>query len=220
MWRGERHQVRIPVAVRPTVVAAPRQVDGTGDAGTVVVKGRSGNGRTVKLRSTGLVPARTTALSLTPGTFDVDRPEADADTTVRTVDVPPGTDVARFATTGDAAGDDVDLYVYRDGTLVDSSTGASPDAEVTLTRPEAGDYTVYVNAHAAEDGAETTGSLETWVVTKQGGTDVSLSTDAVGFAPGQKFRYSASWDDLDPDKSYLGVVTYGDTDRHTLVEVN
>ena len=84
VWRGERHRVRIPVAVRPTVVAAPRQVDGTGDAGTVVVKGRSGNGRTVKLRSTGLVPARTTALSLTPGSFDVDRPEADADTTVRT----------------------------------------------------------------------------------------------------------------------------------------
>jgi hypothetical protein len=220
VWRGTRHRVRIPVAVRPTVVAAPRQVDGTGDEGTVVVKGRSGNGRTVKLHSTGLVPARTTPVTLTPGAFDVDDPQADADTTVQQVRVPAGADVARFASTGDASGDDVDLYVYRDGTLVDTSTGSSPGAEVTLTRPEAGDYTVYVNAHAAEDGAETTGSLETWVVTPQGGSDVSLSTDAVGFAPGQRFRYSASWTDLDPDKSYLGVVTYGDTDRRTLVEVN
>ena len=31
VWRGDRHRVRIPVAVRPTVVAAPRQVAGTGD---------------------------------------------------------------------------------------------------------------------------------------------------------------------------------------------
>ena len=223
VWRGERHRVRIPVAVRPTVVAAPRQVGGTGDEGTVVVTGRSGNGRTVKLHSTGLVPARTTPLTLAPGGFDVDDPQADADTTAQAVRVPAGADVVRFASNGDAPGDDVDLYVFRDGSLVDSSTGPSPDAEVTLTRPEAGDYTVYVNAPATEDGAGTTGSLRTWVVTPQGGSDVSdvsLSTDAVGFAPGQRFRYSASWTDLDPDTSYLAVVTYGDTDRHTLVEVN
>jgi len=30
----------------------------------------------------------------------------------------------------------------------------------------------------------------------------------------------ASWSDLDPSKRWLGVVTYGDTDRHTYVEVN
>jgi hypothetical protein len=58
------------------------------------------------------------------------------------------------------------------------------------------------------------------VVPEQGGTEVDLSTDAVGFAPGRKFRYSASWDDLDPTKRYLGVVTYGDSDHRTLVEVD
>jgi hypothetical protein len=87
-------------------------------------------------------------------------------------------------------------------------------------RPGGGRYTVYVNAHAAEDGADATGDLQTWVVPQRGGNPVELSTDAVGFAPGQRFRYSASWSGLDPDKGYLGVVTYGDTDRVTLVEVN
>jgi hypothetical protein len=58
------------------------------------------------------------------------------------------------------------------------------------------------------------------VVPAHGGRPFALSTDAVGFAPGQRFRYTASWWQLDPDKSYLGVVTYGDSDRRTLVEVN
>jgi Subtilase family/Fibronectin type-III domain/Peptidase inhibitor I9/PA domain len=220
VWRGDRHTVRIPVTVRPTVVAAPRQVVGSGDSGTVVVRGRSGNGRTVKLHSTGLVAAQTTPVALTPGPFDPARPETGPSTAARSVSVPAGTDVARFAVTSGAAGDDVDLYVYRGDTLVDSSTGSSPDAEVTLMHPGAGAYRVYVNAHAAEDGADATGDVQTWVVPQRGGSRVQLSTDAVGFAPGQRFRYSASWSGLDPDKGYLGVVTYGDTDRATLVEVN
>ena len=220
VWRGDRHRVRIPVAVRPTVVAAPRQVDGSGVSGSVLVRGRSGNGRTVKLNTTGLVPATKTPVALAPGPFDPDVPAADTDTAAQEVQVPAGTDVARFAATGGSAGDDVDVYVYRGGALVDSSTGSSPDAEVTLTRPPAGTYTVFVNAHGAEDGATTTGELETWVVPGQGAAPVSLSTDAVGFAPGQRFRYSASWSGLDPEKSYLGVVSYGDTERRTLLQVN
>jgi hypothetical protein len=219
VWRGDRHRVRIPVSVRPTVVAAPRQVDGSGESGSVLVRGRSGNGRTVKLRSSGMVPADSTPLALTPGAFDVDAPTADPDTATREVQVPTGTEVARFAATADAV-DDVDVYVYRDGTLVDSSTGSSPDAEVTLTRPVAGTYTVFVNAHGAEGGRATAGDLETWVVPERGGRPLALSTDAVGFAPGQRFSYSASWTGLDRDRSYLGVVSYGDTDRRTLVEVS
>jgi hypothetical protein len=220
VWRGDRHRVRIPVAVRPTVVAAPHQVTGTGGSGTVSVTGRSGNGRTVKLRSSGLVPAITTPLALTPGPFDVTAPAADADTAAREVTVPAGTDVARFASTSGAAGDDVDLYVYRDGTLLEGSTGSSPEAEVTLTDPVPGSYTVYVHAASAENGSATAGTLQTWVVPGSGAAPVTLSTDAVGFAPGQRFRYSASWVGLDPATRYLGVLTYGDTAARTLLAVN
>jgi hypothetical protein len=216
VWRGDRHLVRIPVSVRPSVVAAPRQVVGSGVSGAVVVRGRSGNGRTVKLRSTGLVPATETPVALAPGPFDVAAPAADADTATREVQVPTGTDVARFATTGGR----LDVYVYCDGTLVGSSTGPSQDSGVTLTRPDPGTYTVFVNARGADEGANADGALETWVVPSRGGAPVSLSTDAVGFAPGQRFRYSASWAGLDPDRSYLGAVSYGDTDLRTVIEIN
>jgi len=134
------------------------------------------------------------------------------------VRVPAGTDVARFAVTGRVRG--IDLYVYRDGRLVDSATGPSEGATVTLTRPPAGDYRVLVAAAAGAGHSDESGVLETWVVPQRGGSAVRLSTDAVGFAPGRRFRYSASWKHLQPGKHYLGVVSYGDSGRHTLVEVN
>jgi hypothetical protein len=111
--------------------------------------------------------------------------------------------------------------VYRDGELVDSSTEDPANAEVTLTKPAPGEYEIYVNAHTdgRPDDDTTVAELNTWVVPQEGGKEVDLSTDAVGFAPGRKFRYSASWDGLDPDKEYLGAVSYGDSEHQTLVEV-
>jgi hypothetical protein len=205
VWRGDRHRVRVPVSVRPTVVTAPGQVDGAGDAGRVVVRGRSGNGRTVKLHSTGLVAARSTPVTVSPR-----RPAA------KQVRVPAGTDVARFATTAPASGSSVDLRVYRGAALVGRASDTAP--EVTLTDPRSGGYRVVVSASGDEPADPT--RLLTWLVPRRGGTRVVLSTDAVGFAPGRKFRYSASWDDLDPSKHYLGVVGYGDSDRRTLVRVD
>ncbi len=215
VWKGDRHRVRIPVAVRPTAVTAPTAVDAPAAAGEVVVRGRSGNGRTVRLRSSGLVAAETSPVSLTPGAFDRGDPQVDADTLASPLSVPTGTAVLRVR------GDDatgaalpVDLYVYRDDQLV--ATSPAREDGVTLTDPEPGDYTVY--AHARTSG--TVGELATWVVPNRGGTEVSLSTDAVGSTPGQRFRYSATWPDLDPDKQWLGVVSYGDTDVRTLVELD
>ena len=219
VWRGDRHRVRIPVAVRPTVVAAPRQVDGSGVSGSVR------GARPLRQR-----PHRE-AEQHRPGAGHED-PVAwhrafDLDAPPRHGHRGPGRCRSRPAPTWPGsprpAAPPVTTWTSTSTAKVRSWTpppASSPDAEVTLTRPQAGTYTVLVNAHGAEDGATTTGELETWVVPGQGGAPVSLSTDAVGFAPGQRFRYSASWSGLDPDTSYLGVVSYGDTERRTLLQVN
>ena len=213
--RGTRHRVRLPVSVSPTVVAAPEQVSAAGDAGRVVVRGRSGNGRTVKLHSTGLVAARTEPVTVRPH-----------DPAAQRVHVPAGADLARFAAEAPAAGAGVSLAVYRGDTLVGRSTAASP--QVTVPHPAAGDYRVVLDAPDAGGGADDPDAvpdpqparLLTWVVPRRGGARVDLSTDAVGFAAGRRFRYSASWVGLDPAKHYLGVVGYGDSDRRTVVEVD
>jgi hypothetical protein len=269
VWQGARHRVRMPVVVRPTVVAAPRQVDAAGDRGSVVVRGRSGNGRTVRLRSTGLVAARSTPIRLgsapagpaepedrvhardpvdpsgpgdlvdpldpvdpsgpadplDPGaTSDPPSPAAaagratGATAALRVIEVPRGTEAARFA----VVGGDLSLQVLHDGRPVAGSPD-DPPGQVTVVDPAPGDYQLTVQVPPGSDEAPgattTTGRLDTWVVPERGGSTVSLSTDAVGFAPGRRFRYSASWRGLDPDKKYLGVVSYGDSGRRTVVAV-
>ena len=131
--------------------------------------------------------------------------------------MPVGTDIVRFATQVPPTGGVVGLTVSRAGRLVARSSGATP--EITLTDPPAGDYHVAVGESDAAT-ASGAGRLLSWVVPHDGGTRVHLSTDAVGFAPGRKFRYSASWTHLDPSKQYLGAVGYGDSERRTVVEVN
>ncbi len=209
VWRGSRHRVRVPVSARPTVVSAPEEVRGTGDRGSVVVRGRSGNGRTVKLRSSGLVPATSTPVVVTPGRAS----------DVRSVRVPPGTAVVRFAVA--LPGEDLAVGVYRGDQRVagaSRATGASP-AVVTVPRPVAGTYRVRVGVGTPAGGARS-GRLDTWVVPERGGSPVTLSTDAVGFAPGRRFGYSASWTGLDPARRYLGVVAYGDSGLRTLLAVD
>jgi hypothetical protein len=221
VWRGDRHRVRVPVSVRPTVVAAPEQVEGRGDSGAVVVRGRSGNGRTLELRSTRLVAARTTAVRLVPGPADP-QDDTDDDAAVTSVQVPAGTDVVRFGVDGAAGA--VDLHVHRGDQRVGSSTGASP--QVTLSAPARGIYRIHVHDRVSDGASPALARLSTWVVPRtnaprrNGGAKLQLSTDAVGFVPGRTFRYSASWKGLAPEATYLAVVRYGDSDRRTVLEVD
>ena len=104
---------------------------------------------------------------------------------------------------------------------MDASTGASPEAEVTLTDPAPGDYRVFVHAPRADDrpGRSPARCTPGWSPAAAR-RPVTLSTDAVGFAPGQRFRYSASWTGLDPTRATSACVTYGDPTARTLLEVN
>ncbi len=210
------HDVRLPVVVRPRAVAAPRTVRGSGVRGSTVVRGRSGPAP-VRVRSSGVVPATPVGVTLVPGGFDPKSPTVGADTMATPVTVPAGTEVARFEMDAHGAGDAVHLFLYRDGDLVAQDTGADADATVTLPHPAAGDYTLYVNAHEAGNGATTTGQLYTWMVPETGGTPLDLTPTAAGSGD---FRYQASWRHLDPTKRYLGVLTYDGSADRTLVEIH
>ena len=168
-----------------------------------MVRGRSGNGRTVKLHSTGLVAARSTPVRVGTGT-----------PAERRVRVPAGTDVARFATAAGASAATCGCSAAA------TSSAARPRRPRGHARPTRVPATTASWSARPATSRPTATRLLTWVVPQRGGSAVDLSTDAVGFASGRKFRYSASWDDLDPSKQYLGVVGYGDSDRRTLLEVD
>ena len=107
-------------SVRPTVVAAPRQVAGSGDSGTVVgARAAPATAAPSSCTAPAWCPRPTDAGRADPGTVRRDRARRATRTRAAAAGAacPAGTDVARFAATSGAAGDDVDLYVYRDGTL-------------------------------------------------------------------------------------------------------
>ncbi|MGZ4484550.1 MAG: S8 family serine peptidase [Nocardioidaceae bacterium] len=212
------HLVRVPVVVRPRALAAPRQVSGSGDTGATVVRGRAGTSSQVLARSTGLVGAAPTGVSLVPGGFDTAAPSQDESTMAMRLHVPAGAVVARAQIAADDRADDLDLYVYRGDTLVASATSSAANATVTLFRPAAGEYTVYVNAHQAA-GAASTGRLYTWVVGHHAGAPLTLTPAGSNGLPGRGFAYTASWRHLDPAKRWLGVVRYGRSGDATLVQV-
>jgi hypothetical protein len=214
-----RHEVRVPVVVRPRAVAAPREVHAPVTRGTAVVHGRAGTSTHVRVRSSGLVPATPTGVTLVPGPFDPAAPTVDASTYATQLGVPHGTQVVRVEMDTHNEGDDADLYVYRAGHLLGSSTSTAPRAVLTLSRPTPGRYTVYVNVDAAGNGSTTTGQLYSWVVPKSGGTSLSL-TRSPARAPGSNFTLRASWHKLDPTKRWLGVFNYGDSPDHTLLQIN
>jgi subtilisin family serine protease len=125
-WTDGQHTVRMPVAVRPVVVTATGK-----DESLRIVPGFSGQ---LRAQLSGAVPAVVHTGWVRPGPARF------------TVDVPRGAALARFAT---AAGDyppgtDVDLFVYRRGTLLGRSTGHNAAEVVDLGEPDAGSYQVVV----------------------------------------------------------------------------
>lgn len=218
-WTGLSHQVRVPVAVGAAQVRAPSLMRSLGMSGTLTVEGRSGNGVPVDLTSTGMVPANPTGLSLVPGAFDPSNPTSDADTFETSVQVPTGSDLVRVELSSHNVGDDLDAYLYRGGRPVAADTSTGSSATLTVAAPEPGRYTLYVHAQSAGNHSTTTAQLYTWVLADQGGTSLDLTPDTVGDVPGGSFDYTVSWQGLDPTQRWLGEIRYGDSSRHTLLEI-
>jgi hypothetical protein len=118
---------------------------------------------------------------------------------------------------------DIDLYLYKDGEQVASSTSGGTVEQIELTTPEDGTYTLYV--HGWQTINLTVGySMHTWDVplTADAGslTIVSEPTDAV---LGSTETIVVGWSGLDAGIEYLGAVGHNDDDGLfdlTLVEVS
>ena len=212
------HKVRIPVTVKPEALVADEEVSGSVPAGSVDVEGVAGFTGVVDLAANGLVGSAPVEDDLQAGGFDPDAPQEDADTYKSTVTVPEG-GALRFRVDGDPQ-DDLDLWVYYEGTLVALSATGSSDEQVTGFDLPAGEFQVYVNAYAA--GGDTAHMVyDEWVV--EDGADagnLALDPDPLPVQSGEPFTYNASWDGLDEAQNWFGYVTYGDTGELTVVQID
>jgi hypothetical protein len=201
------------------VVAAPAEIHSTdvpsGSKQFSVTPGFTG---TLTMNVSGLVGVTPVLDSVTTGAFDIDNPVADADTDVYHVTVAAGTVVARFSL--DSADDtaDLDLFVYKDGDLVDLSASGAADEQVTLFAPAAGTYDVYVNGFTTPGGSTSYG-LSNFVVPATNVGNMTVTPNPVAVTIATPVTLTASWTGLDATKRWLGVISYVGADQVTLVSI-
>jgi subtilisin family serine protease len=216
-WSDGTHDVRSPIALRPVAVAVPAEVHGdasaSGSEEFEVTPGFTGD---LSTTISGLVGVTPTADSVAIGAFDSTNPTADADTKVYHVTVPAGTRAARFSLDAVNDTDDLDLYVYKGGTLVDLSASGSADEQVTLVDPADGTYDVYVNGFAGTG----TYRLANFVVDAGSAGNASVSPNPASVTQGVPATLNANWAGLDPAKRYFGVINYVGTTDFTYFSVN
>jgi subtilisin family serine protease len=218
-WSDGTHRVRVPVAVRPVAIAAPAEVHGaasaTGSASFSVTPGTTGPLATTVAGLVGVTPL---ADSVVSGAFDSSAPVASAATKLYHVVVPAGSAAARFSLDSDDNTADLDLFVYRGGTLVGVSASGSADEQVTMVAPTAGTYDVYVNGFATPGGT-TAYHLANFVVPAASAGNVAVSPNPAPATQGVPLTLTATWTGLDPAKRWFGVISYAGTTSRTFLSV-
>jgi hypothetical protein len=225
-WADLRgHSVRSPISVQPLAVAAPDEVTGTGTSGSQPLPVRAGYNGVVATRAFGLVAPTTQTVHLvgTNTTFNPAAPAVGPAAAKVTVTNPAGTKVSQFATFDSdyPAGTDIDLYVYRNGTLVGVGGGGS--AEETVTLAGGGTFDVYVVQFALGGGlAEQDAHLRSYAVPATNAGNVSVTPASRSVSVGQQVTFTLSWNGLAAGTRYLGLVEYSDgsaVHASTLVQV-
>ena len=215
-WTGGGHTVRSPITLRAVPVAAPPEVHGDASAsGSKTFSVTPGFTGSLMTSVSGLVGVTPTADSVAIGPFDSAHPVADADTDVYHVIVPAGTRAARFSLDADSNTDDLDLFVYKAGVLVDLSASGSGDEQVTLIDPAAGTYDVYVNGFAGVGAYH----ISNFVVPAASAGNGTVTPNPATVTQGTQSTLSANWTGLDPAKRWFGVINYATTNVFTYFSV-
>ncbi|QHF23576.1 S8 family serine peptidase [Rathayibacter sp. VKM Ac-2804] len=222
-WSSTEHEVRSPVAVRPVLLDAPYEVSGSGSTGSASVTVTPGVGDPLPLMPSGLVAGVLAQdASSSGGHTGTLSGRASFSTTV---EVPAGTDFARFDLDSLDQTADLDLTVslLADGKPVRTASGLTPaaDERVDLAVPEAGRYRVTVIAAGAGAGPEVAFDLRSFLVAAEGGVgSLRTAPTVIAAAPGRPTDYSVSWSGLAGPGTYLGRIAYGDSARATLISID
>jgi len=203
-WTDGTHNVRMPVVVRPIALAVPAEVSSDGASITYPIS----FGYTGPFTATprGLIPAATTTGSVADDPSDSFAPGGPGTVSFE-VTVPPGTTYARFSLFDSdvSPASDLDLYVYRGGTLVGGSGSGTSAEEVNLVNPIAATYTVFVHGYAVS--APTANfTLYSWVLDSSAAGNMTVTAPASATqGPG---TIALGFSALTPGTKYLGSVAY------------
>jgi len=200
------HVVRIPVAVKPVAISAPTEIRGIGASGSTTYQVTAGFSGTLDTSVTGLGAGTTSPGVVTSGAAST---TANPSNAVFPVTVPAGTALVRFDLDATNNADDLDLFLYRDGsaTPIDASASAAGDEQLTYTDLPAGRYTLVVNGY--DTGAGGAFAFTQYLVPPGAAGNLTV-TDGVPVTLADPVTLTATWQGLDPTRRYLGMISYGD----------
>jgi len=226
-WSDGAHSARSPIAIIPTALSAPDEQSGTGTSGELTYDVTFGYSGPFTVSPWGLVAA-----TVTPGNV-VDDPSNDINTALATevgvtfhdVEIPAGTEYARFSLFDDYTdgADDLDLYVFGPGPdfpLAGSSGSGTSEEEVDIDGPAEGTYVVVVHGWQT-DGPDANYSLFNWNVpgTGAGNMTATSSTDTATIAGTATIE--VTWTDLAAGTKFLGAVAYNGGDlEQTVIRID
>jgi subtilisin family serine protease len=208
-WTGGGHSVRIPMVIRPVALAAPREV--TGDASGISYDVKTGYSGTLNFAARGLVPATTFAETVAQDPDQDFDPNDPTGTIHEDIVVPTGLKLFRagidegFIT---PSGTDLDVYVFRGGTLVGQAADGDSNEMVTFTNPTAGTYTVYVHGFNT-NGPSADFTLFSWQLSSADEHNMTVP-GPVAVNIGDTVPVNLSFTGLFNGTWYLGQTVYSD----------
>ncbi len=211
-WSDERHDVYSPIAIRPTALAAPADVFGSGTSGSVSFDITFGYDGAYTAAPHGLAAGTETLGKV------IDDPVNDINValvtgvgiTVHAVEVPGGTALARFSLFDDFTdgADDLDLYVFDPFGFVGASGSGTSAEEVNVMDPVAGIWIIVVHGWQT-DGPDSNYTLFDFMVpAAPGGGSLSIDSAPGAATLGLTGTVIAKWAGLTVDTKYLGAVSH------------
>ncbi|WP_158299723.1 S8 family serine peptidase [Glycomyces paridis] len=208
------HEVRSPIVVKPTQLAAADEVSFTGASGATTLAGVAGFDGSLSASVSGLVASDARTATLTDpdsGTFPAADPQENSHVVSYEFTTPEDAALVRFATFDEEhpTGTDLDLFVYlkdADGSLTLVANSASGGSNETVTLPGGYTFVVFVDEWAGPSPLEAT--LHAWVVPGADEGNLSVSPAEQDVVLAGDFSLDLAWSGLAADSRYLGTIDY------------
>ncbi|HJU52144.1 MAG TPA: S8 family peptidase [Acidimicrobiia bacterium] len=225
-WQGGGYSARSPIAVAASALGAPDAVTGTGVEGSASFEITFGYSGEYDATAHGLSPDVPITGSVDQDPDQTFAPNSKQGTTAHEIVLSASAFFRIILNTEDLSPPDdnidIDLYLYRAGQLVASSTAPGTAEHLELTAPADGTYTLFVHGWDTA-GATVNYSIHTWDVPAAEGGSLSVTAEPDDATIGATETIEVAWSGLDPDTNYLGVVGHHNDEglfQVTLVEVD
>jgi subtilisin family serine protease len=220
-WKAGKYSVYSPIAVKGALFAAPDEVLGTGESGSVSFDVQFGYTGSYTAAAHGLIPATITNATVVQDP-DQEFDPGDGFSNVHKFNLS-GAAHFRIAIPPEATEPDADLDIYifdPGGNLVAASTAPGTNELVDIPLPVDGTWTVYVHGWQTI-GPDSTYNMYSWVVPLASGGSLMIDSAPTSAAIGQVATITARWTGAAAGQWYLGAVSHnGDSGLMGLTLVN